>query len=190
MAAVQPPGAAPGLPPAAELPIEGKTVKALTLLSLKRTYDLFVGNHGQKAAQDEESQRLKIACKVRRGAGAAGGGRRRQRACCPASDAGPVGCRSWRWRVVATAVCLLSLLASSPAHCCRPPQLRDEYEAVKGYKLRDAPGSANRGGPAGPSGGAAAAAAGGGKSGAAAAGVESKSALAKMIDSLPEPADK
>lgn len=77
MAAVQPPGAAPGLPPAAELPIEGKTVKALTLLSLKRTYDLFVGNHGQKAAQDEESQRLKIACKVRRGAGAAGGGRRR-----------------------------------------------------------------------------------------------------------------
>jgi hypothetical protein len=36
-----------------ELPIEGKTVKALTLLSLKRTFDLFAANHGQKAAADE-----------------------------------------------------------------------------------------------------------------------------------------
>lgn len=39
---------------AADLPIEGKTVKALTLLSLKRTYDLFAGNHGQGIPLDEE----------------------------------------------------------------------------------------------------------------------------------------
>ena len=47
---------ASGVPPPAagqELPIEGKTVKALTLLSLKRTFDLFAGNFGQKAAADE-----------------------------------------------------------------------------------------------------------------------------------------
>ncbi|KAK9809212.1 hypothetical protein WJX72_011496 [[Myrmecia] bisecta] len=50
---------------AQDLPIEGKTVKALTLLSLKRSYDLFVGNHGQKVPLDEDSQRAKIACKVR-----------------------------------------------------------------------------------------------------------------------------
>lgn len=36
-----------------ELPIEGKTVKALTLLSAKRTYELFAGNHGQKVPADE-----------------------------------------------------------------------------------------------------------------------------------------
>lgn len=47
-----------------ELPIEGKTIKALTLLSLKRTFDMFVGNHGQKLGLDEDSQKLKIACKV------------------------------------------------------------------------------------------------------------------------------
>ena len=39
---------------AADLPIEGKTVKALTLLSVKRSYDLFTGNHGQRAVFDEE----------------------------------------------------------------------------------------------------------------------------------------
>jgi hypothetical protein len=76
---------------AADIPIEGKTVKALTTLSLKRTFDLFAGNHGQPLPADEErcvgsapaaklphelqtsltllsclfSQRLKIACKVR-----------------------------------------------------------------------------------------------------------------------------
>lgn len=49
------PGASGVPPPGAgqELPIEGKTVKALTLLSLKRTFDLFAGNFGQKAAADE-----------------------------------------------------------------------------------------------------------------------------------------
>ncbi len=67
MAQVEP-AAASALPPMAgqELPIEGKTVKALTLLSLKRTYDLFVGNHSQKVGLDEDSQKLKIACKVQR----------------------------------------------------------------------------------------------------------------------------
>ena len=39
-------------------------VQALTLLSLKRTHDLFVGNHGQKVPLDEEAQKAKIACKV------------------------------------------------------------------------------------------------------------------------------
>lgn len=41
-------------PPVQELPVEGKTVKALTLLSVKRTFDLFTGNHGQKVPLDEE----------------------------------------------------------------------------------------------------------------------------------------
>lgn len=44
--------------------LQGKTVKAVTLLSLKRTHDLFVGNHGQKVPLDEEAQKAKIACKV------------------------------------------------------------------------------------------------------------------------------
>jgi hypothetical protein len=57
-------GAPPTSAGAADLPIEGKTVKAVTLLSLKRTHDLFVGNHGQKIPLDEEAQRLKLACKV------------------------------------------------------------------------------------------------------------------------------
>jgi hypothetical protein len=38
----------------ADIPIEGKTVKALTTLSLKRTFDLFAGNHGQPLPTDEE----------------------------------------------------------------------------------------------------------------------------------------
>ncbi len=44
----------PAVPSAQELPVEGKTVKALTLLSVKRTFDLFTGNHGQKVPLDEE----------------------------------------------------------------------------------------------------------------------------------------
>ena len=36
-----------------ELPIQGKTVKALTLLAVKRSFDLFAGNHGQKVPLDE-----------------------------------------------------------------------------------------------------------------------------------------
>lgn len=44
----------PAVPSAQELPVEGKTVKALTLLSVKRTFDLFTGNHGQKVPLDEK----------------------------------------------------------------------------------------------------------------------------------------
>ena len=41
---------------AAELPIEGKSIKALTLLSLKRTFEMFGGNHGEPLPMDEERQ--------------------------------------------------------------------------------------------------------------------------------------
>lgn len=54
--------------------LQGKTIKAVTLLSLKRTHDLFVGNQGQKAPLDEEAQKAKIACKVRTIAGASSNG--------------------------------------------------------------------------------------------------------------------
>lgn len=38
-----------------ELPIEGKTVRALTLLSVKRTLDMFAGSHGDgRVPLDEE----------------------------------------------------------------------------------------------------------------------------------------
>ncbi|KXZ47540.1 hypothetical protein GPECTOR_34g699 [Gonium pectorale] len=50
---------------APELPAETKTIKALTLQSLKRTYDLFVGNYGQPTPLDESSQLLKAAVKFR-----------------------------------------------------------------------------------------------------------------------------
>lgn len=46
------------------VPVEGKTVKALTLLHLKRTRDLFVGTYGRPIPPDEEGQRLKLTCKV------------------------------------------------------------------------------------------------------------------------------
>lgn len=49
----------------ADAPVEVKTIKALTTLSLKRTYDLFAGNYGQPIPFDEESQQIKIACKIR-----------------------------------------------------------------------------------------------------------------------------
>lgn len=48
-----------------DLPVEGKTVKALTLLSLKRTFDLYAGNYGEELPTDEESHKLKLATKVR-----------------------------------------------------------------------------------------------------------------------------
>lgn len=44
----------PAAAAAGELPIEGKTVRALTTLAVKRTYDLFAGNHGQKVPLDED----------------------------------------------------------------------------------------------------------------------------------------
>lgn len=45
-----------GVPPSGPdpVPVEGKTVKALTLLHLKRTYDLFAGNHGESLPAFEE----------------------------------------------------------------------------------------------------------------------------------------
>mmetsp|Transcript_21356 Transcript_21356/g.36381 ORF Transcript_21356/g.36381 Transcript_21356/m.36381 type:complete len:490 (-) Transcript_21356:608-2077(-) len=49
---------------ASDLAIEGKTVKALTLLHLKRSRDLFAGNYAQPVPLDEDGQRLKLACKV------------------------------------------------------------------------------------------------------------------------------
>ena len=45
--------------------VQRRTKKTLLLLSLKRTFDLFAGNHGQRIPPDENSQRLKLACKVR-----------------------------------------------------------------------------------------------------------------------------
>jgi len=45
-------------------PVETKTVKALTLQSLKRTLDLFQGNYGQRIPIDDESQRIKLKCKI------------------------------------------------------------------------------------------------------------------------------
>ncbi|GFR44655.1 hypothetical protein Agub_g5945 [Astrephomene gubernaculifera] len=50
---------------APDIPAETKTVKALTLQSLKRTYDLFVSNYGQPTPLDEGSQLLKASIKFR-----------------------------------------------------------------------------------------------------------------------------
>lgn len=41
-----------------------KSKKTLALVSLKRTFELFAGNHGQPIPPDLESQRIKIASKV------------------------------------------------------------------------------------------------------------------------------
>lgn len=45
--------------------VQRKSKKTLALLSLKRTFDLFAGNYGQRIPTDTESQKLKLACKVR-----------------------------------------------------------------------------------------------------------------------------
>jgi hypothetical protein len=56
---------APVIPPEGEdPPVQPKTIKTLTSVMLKRTYDMFVGNHGQKVPLDEAAQRAKIASKV------------------------------------------------------------------------------------------------------------------------------
>lgn len=99
--------------------MEAKSVKALTLLSLKRTFDLFVGNHSAKVPLDEEAQKAKIACKI-----------------------------------------------------------RDEYSVLQGYKPREAAGQRGAAG-------AVSAAAGAEPSRAAAAAADSKSATAKLIDTIP-----
>ncbi|CAG9461852.1 unnamed protein product [Pedinophyceae sp. YPF-701] len=44
--------------------VESRSVRAQQLLSLKRTFDLFTGNFGEKIPLDEESQRVRIAAKV------------------------------------------------------------------------------------------------------------------------------
>ncbi|KAG2495473.1 hypothetical protein HYH03_006418 [Edaphochlamys debaryana] len=48
-----------------EFPTETKTVKALTLQSIKRTYDMFLSNYGQPTPLDESSQLLKASIKFR-----------------------------------------------------------------------------------------------------------------------------
>eukprot|EP00798_Chlamydomonas_sp_ICE-L_P020811 gene20810-27646_t len=55
----------PSTSSAPDIAIEGKTVKHITLGSVKRAYDLFAGNHGESIPADEDSQRLKIAIKIR-----------------------------------------------------------------------------------------------------------------------------
>jgi hypothetical protein len=51
---------------AAEPAVKARTAKALALLSLKRTFDLFAGSftYGQRTAADTESQKMKLSCKV------------------------------------------------------------------------------------------------------------------------------
>ncbi|GAX77712.1 hypothetical protein CEUSTIGMA_g5155.t1 [Chlamydomonas eustigma] len=52
---------------APEVPLDGKSIKALTMLHLKRSFDLFSGNRlsGQAIPMDEESQRLKLSIKIK-----------------------------------------------------------------------------------------------------------------------------
>lgn len=48
-----------------ELPIETRSVKALQLQQLKRSFDLFAGNYGSKPDLDSGSQEAKLRCKIR-----------------------------------------------------------------------------------------------------------------------------
>lgn len=61
----EPAGVEQEQPDDGEVPIEKRSVKGLTLLSLKRTFELFVGNYSVKVPLDEEAQKAKIACKMR-----------------------------------------------------------------------------------------------------------------------------
>jgi hypothetical protein len=47
-----------------EVPITARSLKALTMLSLKRTFDMFVANYGQNILLDEGAKQSKAACKV------------------------------------------------------------------------------------------------------------------------------
>eukprot|EP00873_Tetraselmis_striata_P035426 jgi/Tetstr1/455690/TSEL_042498.t1 len=49
---------------APELPVEGKTIKQLAMLSAKRTHAVFAGTQWEKAAPDVDSQKIKLACKI------------------------------------------------------------------------------------------------------------------------------
>jgi pleiotropic regulator 1 len=55
-----------GLPP-----LEPRSLRALATLHLKRTLDMFVGDHGRRPPPDEAAQRLKVAVKMRDDYGAA-----------------------------------------------------------------------------------------------------------------------
>jgi pleiotropic regulator 1 len=57
---VQPPEHDAGSPP----DVQPRSIKVLTSILLKRTYDMFLGNHGQRVPLDEASQRLKIGSKI------------------------------------------------------------------------------------------------------------------------------
>ncbi|KAL3154918.1 Prolactin-2C3 [Trebouxia sp. C0009 RCD-2024] len=48
-----------------ELPVEKRSVKALQLQQLKRSFDLFAGNHESKPDVDTGSQEAKLRCKIR-----------------------------------------------------------------------------------------------------------------------------
>lgn len=48
-----------------DVPIKPKSIKTLTSILLKRTYDMFVGNHNLKTHIDEASQKAKISSKVK-----------------------------------------------------------------------------------------------------------------------------
>lgn len=45
-------------------PIEKRSLKALALLQVKRTFDLFQGADWENVPLDEKAQKTKIACKV------------------------------------------------------------------------------------------------------------------------------
>lgn len=47
-----------------DFPIERRSVKALALLQVKRTYDLFGGQLLETAPIDDEAKKIKITCKV------------------------------------------------------------------------------------------------------------------------------
>lgn len=48
-----------------DYPIKKQSIKMLTSTLLKRTYDMFIGNQGQRIPLDEEAQKIKILSKVK-----------------------------------------------------------------------------------------------------------------------------
>lgn len=74
-----------------DFPIEKRSVKALALLQVKRTYDLFGGQLLETAPIDDEAKKIKIACKVDGGEGKEGESPARLRECKSCSPRGPAG---------------------------------------------------------------------------------------------------
>ncbi|KAK9834095.1 hypothetical protein WJX84_009485 [Apatococcus fuscideae] len=111
--------------------VEKRSLKALTLQSLKRTYDMFAGNYSVKAPADERSQRAKIACKIRD-----------------------------EYAAVQT------LPAAQPGRAAKAPSAFAPSHAGNGAAALD------------------------GAPGAAPPVAESRSTTAKLIESMPEPADR